>query len=97
MTLPTRLDELPLFADDLAIGRALLGGARAKEWVALAPMYEGRGLPRVDRLLGGRYVPAVRRFFDREYGLEGPGAVSSPDGSEDWSAWKTKRGAKPRA
>lgn len=91
MTLPSaRLDDLPLFASDLDIGRALLGPKRAKEWVALAPMFEAKGLPPVDTILQGRYVPAVRRFFDREHGLDVPGGLSLPDGEEDWTSWKSK-------
>jgi hypothetical protein len=30
---------------------------------------ETRGLPKIDRLMCGRYVPAVRAFFDHLYGL----------------------------
>ena len=36
----------------------------------MAQMLEERGLPKVDHLMGGRYVPAVRAFFDRLYGLD---------------------------
>jgi hypothetical protein len=75
------LDDLPLFADDRAIGAALLGSGRAGEWPNLVPMYERRGFPKIDPVMGGRYVPAVRAFFDGEYGI-GSARVSTPDGGE---------------
>jgi hypothetical protein len=79
----TPLDELPLFADDNAIGQALLGVARASEWQNLVPIYERRGFPRFDQVMQGRYVPAVRAFFDREYGIGAtpikPQGVERPD------------------
>jgi hypothetical protein len=75
------LDDLPLFADDQALGFALLGAHRAGEWKNIVPLYERRGFPRVDPVMGGRYVPAVRAFFDREYGTGG-GTLKAPDGIE---------------
>lgn len=86
---PTRLEELPLFADDAAIGRALLGD-RACEWKALAGLYERQGFPKIDALMGGRYVPAVRAFFDREYGLSSL-VPAAPDGTERPEAWTSQK------
>lgn len=87
-----KIDELPLFADDLEIGAAMLGRARASEWHGLAKLLERRGLPKSDPLMGARYVPAVQAFFDREYGLIAKEAAPRPpDGTEDLSAWNTKR------
>jgi hypothetical protein len=79
------LDDLPLFADDQALGSALLGLRRAGEWTSIVPIYERRGFPKVDPVMGGRYVPAVRAFFDREYGIGGA-PLSAPDGIE--RPWK---------
>ena len=45
-------------------------------------MLEREGLPRVDPLMGGRYWPAVRAFWDRRYGLR-DAEVLQPDGEED--------------
>jgi hypothetical protein len=92
------LDDLPLFADDLAIGAALLGRTRASEWRDLAPLLEARGLPKMDALLGGRYVPAVRAYFDRQYGLVAPlkPAPRGTTGIEDLSVWETRRGGRRR-
>lgn len=84
------LETLPLFATDRELGVALLGAARVKEWCSLAPALEERGLPRVDGLMGGRYVPAVKAFFDRQYGL-GEQPAAAPDGGEDLTIWANKR------
>jgi hypothetical protein len=32
----------------------------------MVPLLEGRGFPATDHLIGGRYEPAVKAFFDRE-------------------------------
>jgi hypothetical protein len=85
------LKELPLFADDAAVGAALLGPARSGEWRQLAALLEVRGLPRIDALMGGRYVPAVKAFFDRDYGLAGAQSPLVPDGIEDLGAWKNRK------
>jgi hypothetical protein len=55
----TSVDQLPLFATDDLIGGALLGADRVQEWRQIAPLLETRGLPKVDQVMGGRYVPAV--------------------------------------
>jgi hypothetical protein len=81
------LDALPLFADDAAIGAALLGPARACEWKSLAPLYERRGLTKIDAVMGGRYVPAVKAFFDAENGIVSR-PVAAPDGVENPAAWQ---------
>lgn len=86
----TRLDDLPLFADDRAIGQALLGAARAAEWASIVPIYERRGFPAVDPIMQGRYIPAVRAFFDREYGLGGA-TLSKPHGTERPETWNAPR------
>lgn len=86
----TPLDDLPLFADDAAIGQALLGLRRAAEWRALAPLYEGKGFPRFDEVMGGRYVPAVRAFFDRQYGLT-TAEPRAPGGVERLEAWNDRK------
>ncbi len=81
-------ETLPLFATDDVIGAALLGVERAREWPQIAPLLEARGLPKIDQLMGGRYIPAVRAFFDHLYGLDHGGDVPlAPDGVEDFSGW----------
>jgi hypothetical protein len=86
-------ENLPLFADDTALGIALLGHRKSREWPQIAALLEGRGLPRIDPLMGGRYIPAIKAFFDREYGIGGT-PPTAPDGVEDLGAWKRKRQAK---
>jgi hypothetical protein len=86
-------NELPLFADDRSLGAALLGRERACEWKSLAALYERQGLPKIDEVMGGRYVPAVKAFFDRTYGLDGPASPvpAAPDGIERPEAWKRSK------
>lgn len=82
-------EDLPLFADDASLGAALLGPDRACEWRDLAPLYERRGLPKIDEMMGGRYTPAVKAFFDWQYKLTGA-APAVPDGVEHPEAWSAK-------
>lgn len=85
----TALDTLPAFADDRELGRALMG-KRAGDWPHVAALLEGKGLPTIDTLMGGRYVPAVKAFFDRQNGLAAVGP-KKPDGVEDLGAWRNRR------
>jgi hypothetical protein len=83
---------LPLFATDEAIGRMLLGLGREQEWRQIATLLEARGLPKVDPMMGGRYVPAVIEFFDRQYGLNrGVASPLAPDGVEDFGKWHQRQ------
>jgi hypothetical protein len=86
------MEGLPWFATDEVIGAALLGPNRVREWVAMTPLLEKKGLPRIDPLMHGRYVPAVRAFFDHLYGLDRDAASVplAPDGVEDFNAWKNR-------
>jgi hypothetical protein len=83
-----KLDELPLYADDKDLAQVLLG-KRAKEWPMIARHYEGRGLPAIDSLFGGRYVPAVVKFFDALNGVTGDAPFPAKDGPE--GIWHTPR------
>jgi hypothetical protein len=86
------LDSLPLFADDAAIAPMLLGPGREQEWRQIALLLEARGLPKIDQLMGGRYVRAVIAFFDHSYGLDRGGEVpSAPDGTEDFDGWRQRQ------
>lgn len=82
------LDGLPLFASEEQLSRALMGPGKISEWRQIAPLLERRGLPTVDGLLGGRYVPAVRAFFDRQYGVSDQFVKSSPHMPAELGAWK---------
>lgn len=82
-------DDLPLYASDRDIGEALLGRERAGEFAGKAALLERAGFPKIDLFWGGRYVPAVRQFFDIEYGIAPKGALHNPSGTERPEAWKT--------
>jgi hypothetical protein len=85
------LDKLPLFASEEAISAALMGPGKTVEWRQIVPLLERRGLPTVDGLLGGRYVPAVKAFFDREYRVSGPDNVRTPHAPAELGAYHGKR------
>lgn len=88
------LGSLPLFATDNVLGAALLGPDRVPEWQAMTPLLETKGLPKIDPLMHGRYVPAVRAFFDHLYGLDRGTANAppfAPDGVEDLEAWRSNK------
>jgi hypothetical protein len=93
---PRRLDQLPLFATDAELAGAILGDRRA-HWPKIATLLETKGLPKVNLLMGGRYVPAVKQFFDADNGVLEAVLPSAPDGVEDLSAWKSPRGRTRRA
>ena len=57
----------------------------ATGWAGKAVVLERHGLPPIDPLMGGRYWPAVRAFWDRRYGLSTIEA-SRPDGTENLHA-----------
>jgi hypothetical protein len=63
---PIRFEDLPLFATDSELSEALLGPGCLSEWKALCSRMERRGFPKTDLLMGGRYMPDVRGFFDYE-------------------------------
>ena len=84
------LNTLPAFADDRELGRALMG-KRAGDWPQIAALLEGKGLPTIDGLMGGRYVPAVKAFFDQRHGLSPSIVPSKPDGVEDLGSWRKRK------
>jgi len=88
---PKTIDDLPLFADDEQIGEVVMGPGKTKEWHAILPLLERRGFPSIDGLLGGRYVPAVKAFFDREWRVDGTVSIRDPRSDERLGTWKGKR------
>jgi hypothetical protein len=84
------LDALPLYATDTELAKAILG-PRAKEWKRVVALYEGKGLPHINVLMCGRFVPAVLKFFDHLEGVSNSAPVASCDGKEDALAWKTRK------
>lgn len=88
---PANISDLPLFAADEAISSAFMGQGKTAEWRQIAALLETRGLPKIDALMGGRYVPAMRAFFDKEYGLIEKAPRLSPSGIENLGAWNRER------
>jgi hypothetical protein len=91
------LQELPLFADERSLSDAVLGRGKYTHWRAVVPLLERRGFPTIDGLMGGRYWPAVKAFFDREYRVDAAYHVSAPDGREDLGAMQRIREARKAA
>lgn len=88
---PLTLETLPLYATDEDIGEAVLGRERKGEFKGLAVLLERQGMPKISPLLGGRYVPAVKQFFDIYNGLS-QSAPARPDGTEgEWIPGRTAR------
>lgn len=86
-----RLDQLPLFADEKSLSEAIMGRGRYTEWRSIVPILEHRGLPKIDALMGGRYWPAVKAFFDREYKIHRDYNVPEPHRPADLGAtWKIR-------
>ena len=88
-------DKLPLFANEQEIATALLGPGKVEHWRQIVPLLERRGLPTIDGLMGGRYTPAVRKFFDLDYRLEKDGQVASvPHTPAELGSWRSKKNAR---
>jgi hypothetical protein len=85
----------PLYGSEEQIAAAVLGPGHLREWRERAVILERDGLPVIDALMGGRYLPAVRKFFDRRNGvLDGIAAVpQKADGKEHFPCPKK---AKPK-
>lgn len=74
-----------LYPSEEEIARRVLGPCKAKDWAALAAVWEREGLPRIDALVGRRYWPAVRTWFDHRNGLRQECVPASADGKEIWN------------
>lgn len=72
-----------LYLSDAEIRKEL--GVSEDRWRRAKHVLEGQGLPKVDPLMGGRYWPAVRAFFDRRHGLATVDPAA-PDGKENLDA-----------
>jgi hypothetical protein len=89
------LDQLPLFADDRDVARAIVGPdlEKIRHWLASVPSLEMSGLPKRHTVYG-RYVPAVRQFYERQYGLA-PTAVTADERHLE-RPWPTRRAGRPK-
>jgi hypothetical protein len=61
--------KMPLYATEEQIAEEILGPGALREWKRAALELEALGMPKVDPVLGRRYFPAVKAFFDRRHGL----------------------------
>jgi hypothetical protein len=91
------LDQLPLFADDRDVARAVVGPdlEKIRHWLASVPSLEMSGLPKRHTVYG-RYVPAVRVFYERQYGIDPMVIVTNDRHLErPWSARGNGRSKSP--
>lgn len=82
---------MPLFATDLEIGAIVLGKARAEWFAKIAHKLEAKGLPPPCELHGGRYLPAVLKWYDARYGMD---IVRLPSRGEA-KPWRSTAAARP--
>ena len=77
-----------LYGSEADVSDMVLGPGRVREWRDKAIVLEREGLPKIDPLMGGRYLPAVRRWFDQRNGVM-PGNTSfRVSGTEKWPKQK---------
>jgi hypothetical protein len=93
---PKTWANLPLFATDEDIGEAVLGYDRRRDFTGLASLHERMGMPKLDPVWGGRYVPAVKAYLDSDYGLSTVTPLA-PNGIEGSFHGKRKTAGKPRS
>lgn len=86
-------DDLPLFAADKDIAEAVVGPDEEdkRAWCASVASLEACGFPAPAKLYGKRYVPAVRAFYDRQYGPVGRAPTDSPGQQEPRTGWTSPR------
>ena len=80
-----------MFPDEASLAEVVMGAGKTSEWRQFAALLEPRGLPKIDALMGGRYRPAVKAFFDKEYGLSTAAPRTVPDGPEKLGTWSSKK------
>jgi hypothetical protein len=88
---PLTIDRLPLYATDEEIGEAVLGSERKREFKDLAILLERQGMPKISPLMGGRYVPAVRKFFDVYNGVPDLAPVRTNPVEGEWTPGRNGR------
>jgi len=79
-----RKAEKSLFRTEEQVAEDVLGPGNKVRWHSLAIILERHGLPRIDPLMGGRYGPAIRAFFDRRAGLSERTVPSRADQPEQF-------------
>src|SRR5690606_39274846 len=71
----------PLYPHESRLGRLVLG-ERAHEWPAKAAVLEREGLPKIDPLMGGRFWPAVKKWFLDRHRLDADSSASATIGAK---------------
>lgn len=88
-------DDLPLFASDYDLGAAVVGPDRASHWatVTVKNLEKQVGFPRYDEAHGGRYTPAVRKFYEVMHTAQAQRPVSVPGmpGAGQWDGRQKRR------
>jgi len=85
------IDELPLFATDREIAEAVVGPERAQQYLLSMKLLEKLpGYPAIDPAHGGRYVPAIKAFYDVRSGLS-QATLTRPPGQENPAGWNAPR------
>ncbi|TIL30964.1 hypothetical protein [Mesorhizobium sp.] len=94
---PLRIEDLPMFASDLAIAEAIVGRDNAEKWMRerLPTLANKPGFPAIDEFHGGRPVSLVARFYESYLGTASS-ATTAPPGKADPSQWKTKSRSRHR-
>jgi hypothetical protein len=81
----------PLYGGEEAVAKMVLGPGRLLEWRERATILERAGLPQIDPFMGGRYLPAVRKFFDQRNGVSDRHAgPPKADGKENFPTPKKR-------
>lgn len=88
-------DDLPLFATDDELALAIFGRKRASEWRQFVAYFERKGMPTMDPIVGARYRPAVKVFFDQLWNLDRSSVPPMQDGV-DVDTWNVRRRRTPR-
>jgi hypothetical protein len=98
-----------LYPSEATLARRVLGD-RAGDWPAKAVLLEREGLPKIDPLMGGRFWPAMKRWFLGRHGLApNPDAAATipahrrirlvpfaPDGEADFDGEKAQAARRQR-
>lgn len=87
----TRFADLPLFASDAELAAALFGRRAAAKHSLIDMLARRPGFPPIDEVMGGRYIPAVKAFFDHRYKLRDT-SPAKPQGVE--GTWENRTARK---
>lgn len=90
--LPLRLDDLPVFANDMQIAEAIVGKDASEKWLRdrLPTLANKPGFPPIDPVHGGRPVAHVKQFYANYLNLPADG-IGLPDGRGQEGQWKRSR------